>query len=271
MKVLIYYGAFMLEENNSDEMLKRAAFKLDYGDGIFAYAIYRPIVYLILKKLRNRRISPNKITLLAMIFYILAGTTLIVEYGPEEGVFSLEAIKFLRTIFASPAVFGLNVGAYIFLILYNVALVLDCLDGAVARYFSISNPVGRMLDCFSDSLGHLVVMVGLILMFPEYAALIGSVFFLYYALALTYMSYMFELVKIGKIPDETIRPLFKIGEFKILVGTLDNFVMAINGILIVWALNLDLGLYLLAINIFWGILLLSFTVGVGLARIDVTK
>jgi len=168
-------------------------------------------------------------------------------------------------------IFGLNLGIIIFLLLYNFALILDCLDGSIARYFGVSSAMGRMLDCFSDSVGHLFIMVGLILMLPEYSPLIASLFFLYYALALTYLSYMFELVKVGRIPDEFVKPIIQIGDFKILVGTLDNFVMGINLIFIFQALNLDLGLYLLLLNIFWGFLLFGLVLSIGLLGIEIAK
>ncbi len=265
-------GVMIMSMNTYDSelLLKRAAFKLDYGDGIFAYAIYRPVAYLILKALRNRRVNPNKITLLAMTLYTLAGGVLIIEYAPQSGLAS-NSLRPIQEFLVNADIFGLNLGIIMFLLLYNFALILDCLDGSIARYFGISSAMGRMLDCFSDSVGHLFIMVGLILMLPEYSPLIASLFFLYYALALTYLSYMFELVKVGRIPDEFVKPIIQIGDFKILVGTLDNFVMGINLIFIFQALNLNLGLYLLLLNIFWGFLLFGLVLSIGLLGIEITK
>ena len=247
-----------MSKENKEDLLKVAAFKLDQGDGIFAYLIYRPIVYVLMKGIYSRRGgSPNRITAFAIFLYVFAGLILIIEglrspLSPHLISWMENYLSPLIEIFGRKLIGSLTVGRGFFLLFYNLALLLDCLDGAVARYYGVTSSKGRLLDSFGDSFGHIFVLMGLSLLFFQYAVLIAMFFLAYYALSITHLSYKFEQLKEGKATLGEVRPLFKIGRFKILLGTLDYFVMSVNLIIIVSVViprYLEVILYLL--DIFW--------------------
>jgi len=229
-------------ENDKYNKLKEAVFKAPAGDGIFALLIYRPIVYVIMKKLK-KPINPNKITVIALALYILSATFLL-----QEQIF---------TQFSLPHVFPLNIKNLqfiLFLITYNIAFVFDCLDGAIARYFAIQSLKGRLLDGFADAFGNFAVGIGLAMVIKELNIQILALFMLYYVYQTTILTYFREADR--KYIDTTKKMEFKtISIFGvkvgIKVGTLDHFVMTVNLIAFAYIFNFYLKLLTYVAIILW--------------------
>ena len=96
--------------------------------------VYRPLASLLVKLVYNTRISPDHLTLAAMI----SGLTGAVFYALGPGDTS-------------------NPGAFLFILF----IVLDCSDGQLARLKKTGTPVGRILDGISDYLVVTSIYVGI--------------------------------------------------------------------------------------------------------------
>lgn len=251
--------------NSTTEDMFNVAFKIPYGDGIFATFIYRPIVYIILKILDKLNIkpSPNKITYLAMISYIFAGFAIILQFADTikiaELSFCESFVYQISHFLLKPLVGKLTIGILLFLIFYNLGLVLDCLDGAVARYYGKSTEAGRVLDSFSDEIGHIFSLIGLILLFREYVIPIVLIYFFYYNLSGLQLSYKYEVLKRGATVKGQVKAIFTIGKFRILIGTLDYFIATVDGIILFSLIDLEL-IFILLADLFWGLLWIGYVI-----------
>lgn len=253
-----------MSKSHSD--IFEASFKIEHGDGIFAYFIYRPIVYILMRTIFAKHyVSPNKLTVVSLLLYISAGLSLIVAYLTAGISFWLlkiliDIVTPIRRILLSQFL-CCPLSLMLFLIAYNLALVVDCLDGSVARYYKASSYTGRLLDSFSDSFGHIIILMGLIFFLPNYAFLISSFYLAYYSLVIVHLSFKFEQLKMGVAEKGEVKGLFRVGPLKILVGTLDYFVMSNNLIIITYILLPKfLESILLLINLFWFGLLIGYVI-----------
>jgi phosphatidylglycerophosphate synthase len=96
--------------------------------------ILRPIAFIFVKLFYPTRITPNQVSLMAIIVGLISG------------------YFFSRGDVTSYAIAG---G------LYFLCVVLDCVDGMIARLKKNGTPVGRIIDGFADYLVSIAVYVGL--------------------------------------------------------------------------------------------------------------
>jgi len=97
--------------------------KLIEVEEFFDLTFYRPLAFLLVKVIYNTNITPNQITIGAIIFSIIGGI-----------------------IYSSGTEWALTIGALFFLT-YNV---LDCADGQLARLKKNGTSLGRIIDGFAD-------------------------------------------------------------------------------------------------------------------------
>lgn len=95
---------------------------------------YRPLAYLFVNKIRYTRLTPDHLTILAMISGALGGLLYIIDSS-------------LSLILAG-----------IMLIIYNI---LDCADGQLARVKKNGSIIGRILDGFADYIVAIFVYLGI--------------------------------------------------------------------------------------------------------------
>ena len=95
---------------------------------------YRPLAFVFVKIIKNTGITPNQVTLWAMILGVIGG------------------------VFLATGVQSLFVYAAILFILYDV---LDCADGQLARINKNGTPIGRVLDGLSDYVVNLIAYMGI--------------------------------------------------------------------------------------------------------------
>jgi choline kinase/phosphatidylglycerophosphate synthase len=112
----------------------RASLKDRRAEELLDLRLYRPIAFLMAKALLPTPVTPNQITLAAILSAALAGASL--ARGDRE---------------------GLVLGA----LLYMLSNILDCCDGMVARMKGTGTQLGRMIDVFADSLSGVLVYAGL--------------------------------------------------------------------------------------------------------------
>lgn len=112
----------------------RSSLKVIEAEEFTDLLFFRPLAFLFVKLIYPTNLTPNQITLLSLLFGILAGISI--------------AIATLESIF---------LGAF-FLILWTV---LDCADGQLARLKKNGTPFGRLLDGIVDYTTNLTVMIGI--------------------------------------------------------------------------------------------------------------
>ncbi len=108
----------------------RAAARVD--DGFFSTFVLRKISRSFTSALVETRIKPNTVTLISMVFGLLAA------YIAAQGKYLVAAIAFL------------------------FSLVLDCVDGEIARYKNQFSPLGAWLDALGDRIKEFTYIGGLI-------------------------------------------------------------------------------------------------------------
>ena len=157
-----------------------AFFKTEMGDGIFALFFYRPLAYLIFKKIIRKPVNPNKITIITLIFYTSAALLLF--------IYPIEPFS----VILQNKVYGIDLWFLLFLIAFNMAPIFDCMDGAIARLFNKTSAKGRLLDSFVDSFGFAMIFAALLKRFVSYTFYIAVIFFVYFAYSNIALSYMLE-------------------------------------------------------------------------------
>ena len=104
------------------------------SEEILDLILFRPISFLFVKFIYNTNITPNQISLVALVFGILSG----ILYG---------------------------FGTYQFLILgsasFFICNTLDCMDGQLARLKKNGTKIGRVVDGFIDYITSISVFLGL--------------------------------------------------------------------------------------------------------------
>ena len=104
------------------------------SEEILDLILFRPISFLFVKLIYNTNITPNQISLVALVFGILSG----ILYG---------------------------FGTYQFLILgsasFFICNTLDCMDGQLARLKKNGTKIGRVVDGFIDYITSISVFLGL--------------------------------------------------------------------------------------------------------------
>jgi phosphatidylglycerophosphate synthase len=112
----------------------KKSLKMKEVEEVFDLIFYRPVAFLFVRTVYNTGITPNSITIAAIIMGITAGC-----------LFSL----------GQPVYF--KIGAFFFL-LFNI---LDCSDGQLARLKNTGTPVGRIIDGISDYIATIAVYLGI--------------------------------------------------------------------------------------------------------------
>lgn len=112
----------------------RQSLKTVDSEEILDLVIFRPISFLLVKSIYNTNITPNQISIVALVFGILSG----VLYG-------FATYEFL--ILGSASFFICN--------------TLDCMDGQLARLKKNGTKIGRVIDGFIDYITSISVFLGL--------------------------------------------------------------------------------------------------------------
>ncbi|HYO97104.1 MAG TPA: CDP-alcohol phosphatidyltransferase family protein [Polyangiaceae bacterium] len=94
--------------------------------------VCRPIAAALVDALKDTRVTPNQITLLAVLVALLAAGILL----------------------AAPGYFGLLAG----IVVFQLSYVLDCADGMLARYRGIASATGHLLDFLMDEIKAFVIL-----------------------------------------------------------------------------------------------------------------
>ena len=112
----------------------RASLKMIEVEELLDLIFYRPLAYIFIKLIYRTEITPNQISLLALIVGVIGG-----------------ALFTLDTITAS-------ILAAVLLIIYDV---LDCSDGMLARLKKNGTVIGRIIDGISDYIVTIVAYIGI--------------------------------------------------------------------------------------------------------------
>jgi phosphatidylglycerophosphate synthase len=112
----------------------KGSLKMIEVEEIFDLIFYRPLAFLFVKLIYRTTLTPNQITIISMIFGILAG----ILYA--DGTYQSFII------------------AAIMIIIYNV---LDCSDGQLARMKKSGTVIGRIIDGFADYIVSVAVYLGI--------------------------------------------------------------------------------------------------------------
>lgn len=118
--------------NWSEEYKK--SLKMKEVEEVFDLIFYRPVAFLFVRTVYNTGITPNSISIAAILMGITAGS-----------FYSL----------GQPVYF--KIGAFLYL-LFNI---LDCSDGQLARLKKTGTPVGRIIDGISDYIATIAVYLGI--------------------------------------------------------------------------------------------------------------
>ncbi len=127
-------GAALVDLSEIDEERLRLASAARPGDGFYSTVVVRRISKHVTRLALRYNLKPNVITLISVA----------VAFG-AAGMFLL----------------GNRVGLVLGAILLQAALVLDCVDGEVARYNRTFSPVGAWLDGITDRIKEYVVYAAL--------------------------------------------------------------------------------------------------------------
>ena len=112
----------------------KASLKNTQVEEILDLLIFRPLAFLLVKVLYHTSLTPNQISLLAMLTGIISG------YFFAQGT---------QTDFL--------IGG----LLYSLSNVIDCCDGMIARLKKNGSSVGRIVDGVVDYIVSIAVYVGL--------------------------------------------------------------------------------------------------------------
>jgi phosphatidylglycerophosphate synthase len=131
----------MAKKNSTLKEYNRQMFK-DYKkslkhaifDETLTLYILRPIAFVIVKLLYRTSVTPNQVSYTAILFGIISAL-----------------------FFSTGTLTGFLVGG----ILYFFILVLDCVDGMIARLKKNGTPVGRIIDGFADYTIGIFVYIGM--------------------------------------------------------------------------------------------------------------
>ena len=218
-----------MSNEKSEDDLRQAFFKSKIGDGIFALFFYRPLAYLLFKKVIKRPIAPNKITGFNFVLYSLAAFSLVAEQYIPLASLDLFGYSFPMALF----------WLVIFFISYNFALTLDSLDGAIARAFNMGTPQGRLIDSFVDGYGNILLFLALSIRFPEFIMLFALMFLSYLTYTEIGLAYMTE-VSIAGSEDYSVSKvrMFRGFPIKLVFGSPDYMGVGIQLILIAHIVNL---------------------------------
>ena len=103
---------------------------------------YRPLAFLLVKSIYNTKITPDQLTLAAVIMGLTAGC--FYAFGSQ-----------LSSVFGA-----------LFCLLFNI---LDCSDGQLARLKRNGTPVGRLLDGLADYIATIAIFVGIAIGYSQKA------------------------------------------------------------------------------------------------------
>ena len=112
----------------------KSQLKLIEVEEILDLLFYRPLAYLFVKTILNTNLTPNHLTISAMIIGAIGGLLYILDSSTS-------------LIFAG-----------ILLVVYDV---LDCADGQLARIKKNGTTIGRILDGFADYIVSIFVYIGI--------------------------------------------------------------------------------------------------------------
>ena len=112
----------------------KRSIKHEVFDETLALYILRPIAFIFVKLLYPTSITPNQVSLMTVIVGIMSG------YFFSRG----DVVSFVIA------------GS-----LYFLSLVLDCVDGMIARLKNNGTPVGRIIDGLSDYIVGILVYIGM--------------------------------------------------------------------------------------------------------------
>ncbi|MDX9759716.1 MAG: CDP-alcohol phosphatidyltransferase family protein [Bacteroidota bacterium] len=112
----------------------RASLKMIEVEEFFDLIFYRPLAFLVVKTIARTSLTPNQVTLIAMVVGIVAGVCFAV---------------------GTP---GAWIAAALLLVVYDV---LDCADGQLARLKNNGTRIGRILDGFIDYIVSVAAYVGI--------------------------------------------------------------------------------------------------------------
>lgn len=104
------------------------------AEEFFDLYLFRPISFLFIKLIYNTNITPNQLSIAALIFGVLAG--ILYGFGTYE-FFVLASISFF------------------------ICNTLDCADGQLARLKNNGTKVGRIIDGFIDYLSSISIFLGI--------------------------------------------------------------------------------------------------------------
>jgi phosphatidylglycerophosphate synthase len=104
------------------------------AEEIFDLIFYRPFAFLFVQSIKHFPITPNQITIISMIFGLLAAWQF--SYGTSE---------------------ALIIGGLLFV----VSNILDCADGQLARIQQSGSLLGRVIDGVADYIVGLAVFIGI--------------------------------------------------------------------------------------------------------------
>ncbi|MGQ4893288.1 MAG: CDP-alcohol phosphatidyltransferase family protein [Candidatus Njordarchaeia archaeon] len=233
-------------DSEEKKKLVDAVFKGGYGDGVVALLVYRPIAYILIRVF-GFKISPNKITISSFIFQLIASFIMLLMRDDIFNKFSV----FIKNITHIEIYKNDVLLLLFFVIIYNLAAVFDCLDGAIARYYNLGSPKGKVLDSVLDEISDVVIYAALFFAFPTY---------LYYVLFFILTQYFWKSYK--RIPTpakETFKkmptkiPVLKIRNIKIpvIIGKRDYRVATITLFVIVFTLEIHVHTLVLLALTYW--------------------
>lgn len=165
----------MLIRNIVDEFKK--SLKPDSAEEFFDIYFYRPIAFLFIKLIAKTNVSPNTVTVLGMIWGILAG------YLLSKGT-----------------TYGFFYGALI----YQFANIFDCADGQLARLKKNYSELGRILDGFVDYFNVTAVYIGSYIGFLKYFNHILSVHYVFFVMLVASISTILTSVVYDKLKTKYI-------------------------------------------------------------------
>lgn len=115
--------------------------KLAAVEEVFDLIFYRPLAFLFVKAIYPTNLTPNQITMLSIMFGVVAG--IVVGFG-NSSWFIYAALLFMT---------------------YNI---LDCSDGQLARLKNNGSEIGRLLDGFGDYIVSIFAYFGIGFGFASY-------------------------------------------------------------------------------------------------------
>ena len=112
----------------------KTSLKIIAAEEFFDLILFRPLAFVFVKGISSTRITPNQLTLVGILFYLVAG--ICISTGSVEAVFAA----------------GLMI---------SIGNVLDCADGQLARVKQTSSEFGRILDGIGDYVSAIALFVGI--------------------------------------------------------------------------------------------------------------